>query len=274
MKAIFEMWYSLFKYLGLGPLVWFFARPTIDGADRIPKRGPVILAANHRAEIDSFVLAFTIRRRLTFIAKLEYFTGAGLRGRIQKWFYEAVGQIPVDRSGGDAGERALDAARGVLKTGSAWALYPEGTRSPDGRLFKAHTGIARVALSSPRALIVPVAILGSEKVDPSDARGWRRGRIHVRVGEPMDLGEWEVRRHEPGVYRELADAVMEAIGDLAGQDVTYRYPTQTERAARDAGTASDKGTAPDAGALSDRGVARAGSRRGPRAAPSRGCSGP
>lgn len=227
--------------MGLGPLVWFFARPTIDGADRIPKRGPVILAANHRAEIDSFVLAFTVPRRLTFIAKLEYVTGTGLRGRIQKWFYEAVGQIPVDRSGGDAGERALDAARGVLETGRAWALYPEGTRSPDGRLFKAHTGIARVALSSPGASIVPMAILGSEKVDPSNARGWRRGRIHVRVGEPMDLGEWEVRRHEPGVYRELADAVMERIGELAGQTVTYRYPTQAERDARDGDPAQTAG---------------------------------
>lgn len=235
--------------MGLGPLVWFFARPSIEAAERIPRHGPVIIAANHRAEIDSFVLAFTVRRRLTFIAKLEYFTGTGLRGRTQKWFYEAVGQIPVDRSGGDAGERALDAARGVLEAGRAWALYPEGTRSPDGRLYKAHTGIARVALSSPGTLVVPVAILGSEKVDPSNARGWRRGRIHVCVGEPMNLGEWEVRRHEPGVYRELADAVMKRIGELAGQDVTHRYPTEAERDARDAGTTTD--TASDIGPLSD-----------------------
>lgn len=232
------MWYVVLKYVVLGPVVRFFARPRISGAEHIPAHGPVIIAANHLAEIDSLVLALTIPRRLTFIAKLEYFSGEGARGRLHRWFYSSVGQIPVDRSGGRAADRALEAARGVLDSGEAWAVYPEGTRSPDGRLFKGHTGLARVALSVPEATIVPVGIIGTREIDPPDARGWRRGRVQIHVGVGIDPGEWLERRHtgsEDGTIRELTDVVMERIGALTGQESAERYPTKAEQRARDQG---------------------------------------
>ncbi|MER2208603.1 MAG: lysophospholipid acyltransferase family protein, partial [Rhodococcus sp. (in: high G+C Gram-positive bacteria)] len=142
------MLYWLFKYVLIGPVLWLFGRPTIEGQHHIPKKGPVILAGNHRAVVDSFFLVLMVRRRITFVAKSEYFTGTGVKGAMQRWFFGGAGQVPIDRSGADASRAALDTAIGILDKGGVWGIYPEGTRSPDGCLYKGKTGAIRVALET------------------------------------------------------------------------------------------------------------------------------
>lgn len=124
------MWYRLFKYVLLGPLLRLLGRPEVEGLRHVPKEGPVIIAANHLAVIDSLYLALVMPRRVTFLAKQEYFTGTGVKGRFQRWFFTASGQVPVDRTGGTAAADALAAATKILRSGGVWAIHPEGTRSP------------------------------------------------------------------------------------------------------------------------------------------------
>jgi 1-acyl-sn-glycerol-3-phosphate acyltransferase len=225
------MWFWLLKWVLAGPVVRWYARPRLVGAERIPATGPVVLAPNHLAEIDSLVLSLVIGRRLTFIAKREYFDGSGLRGRLDRWLCTVTGQIPVDRSGGEAAGAALSAARGVLAQGRVWCVYPEGTRSPDGRLHRGHTGAVRVALASPGVVVLPVGISGSDRVDPAGRRGWRRGRVLVRIGPPLDLNAYDA--DDPADWRTATDRLVAAIGDLTGQEYVDRYPTAAELRRRD-----------------------------------------
>jgi len=152
----------------LAPLARLILRPAVSGAHRIPRRGPVLLAANHRAAVDTALLAFVTPRPVAFLGKAEYFTGAGLRSRLSARFLTALGYIPVDRDHAKAGLAALDAARRVLDRGGVFAIYPEGTRSRDGRLHRGHTGVASLALST-GATVVPVALVGTQQVQPVGA---------------------------------------------------------------------------------------------------------
>nr|MDT0664877.1 lysophospholipid acyltransferase family protein [Micromonospora sp. DSM 115978] len=174
------MWYWLFKYVLIGPALWLLGRPSVEGAEHLPRTGPVILASNHLSVVDSFFLVLVSRRRITFVAKREYFTGRGLRGAAKRWFFAACGQIPIDRRGAAAARDALDAATGVLAAGGVWGIYPEGTRSPDGRLYRGRTGVMRVAAAT-GAPIVPVVMRGT--------RRWRFRKIRIIVCEPFDLAE-------------------------------------------------------------------------------------
>ncbi|TQL67688.1 1-acyl-sn-glycerol-3-phosphate acyltransferase [Nocardioides albertanoniae] len=207
------MWFWLLKWVLLGPVVRWYARPTVVGD--LPKDGPVIVAANHLTEIDSFVLCLVLIRKPRFVAKSEYFEGGGLRGRAERWLMKVTGQIPVDRSGGDAAAVALDAAERVLRDGGVWAIYPEGTRSPDGRLHRGHTGAMRVAQRVPEAKVVPVGIVGTRAVDVPGRNGWRRGRVRVTIGGTLDVPRADCR--------EATDALMDAIGALSGQERVDRY---------------------------------------------------
>lgn len=213
------MWFWLLKEVLLGPVVRWCTRPQVTGLEHLPRTGPVVVAANHRAEIDSLVLSLVLPRQPRFVAKAEYFAGHGLRGRVERWLCSATGQIPVDRTGGDAADAALRAAAGLLRDGGVWAIYPEGTRSPDGRLYRGHTGVVRVARLVPDAVVVPVGLVGTEQVDRparDGRRRWRRGRVRVVVGAPVDVREGEVR--------EATDRLMAAIGALTDQRPLAHYP--------------------------------------------------
>lgn len=165
----------------LGPLFRLRDRPTVTGADRIPRRGPVILVANHQAVSDSFHLAIVARRPVVFLAKSEYFTETGLRGRLKRWFFGAVGQIPVDRDGGGAASDALATARAVVGQGAAWAVHPEGSRVRSHSVHRGHTGALRVAITT-GAPVVPVAITGTADGE----HWWSRRSVAIRVGDVLD----------------------------------------------------------------------------------------
>ncbi len=152
------MWYWLFKYIFMGPLLSLLGRPKVEGLEHVPQSGPVILASNHLAVADSFYLPLVVSRRITFLAKAEYFTGTGLKGWFTRWFYTVAGQVPIDRTDADSAQSALTTAERILGEGKLLGMYPEGTRSPDGRLFKGKTGLARVALTS-GVPVIPVAMI-------------------------------------------------------------------------------------------------------------------
>lgn len=210
--------YWLLKWVLIGPYLRVLTRLRVDGT--LPQRGPVVVAANHLSEVDSLVLCLAARRRLTFVAKSEYFD-AGLRGRLYGRLCRWTGQIPIPRSGG--AEAALAAASAVLDDGGVWAIYPEGTRSRDGLLHRGRTGVMRVALQHPSAQVVPVGIVGTQDVDRHGVRGWRPGRVVVRFGDPLDLSPWLRRAEDPRAWREATDALMLEIQRLSEQERAVRF---------------------------------------------------
>ncbi|GHP15746.1 MULTISPECIES: lysophospholipid acyltransferase family protein [Nocardiaceae] len=224
------MWYLLFKYVLIGPILRVLGRPSVVGAGNIPKTGPVIIAGNHLTVVDSFFLVLLVRRRVTFIAKSEYFTGRGIKGAALRWFYSATGQVPVDRRGADASAPALDAAKSILRQRKVWAVYPEGTRSPDGRLYKGKTGLARVALET-GAPVVPVVMHGTLGVNPVGSRMWRPGKVRMVVGEPLDFTRYAGGENSKAILRATTDEVMAALANLSGQDYVDVYAATVKDAA-------------------------------------------
>lgn len=166
------MFYWLLKHLLLGPLMRLACHPQVRGAEHIPRHGGAILASNHLAVADSFFLPLMIRRRVTFLAKREYFTTPGLRGWLKRQFFSAAGQVPIDRSSASAAQAALATGVRLLAAGKLLGIYPEGTRSPDGRLYKGKTGVARMALEA-GVPVIPVVMVGTDKVSPMGTRMWR-----------------------------------------------------------------------------------------------------
>lgn len=201
----------------------------MEGAEHLPATGPVIIAGNHLTVVDSFFLVLVAKRRVTFIAKSEYFSGGGLKGALIRWFYSSAGQVPVDRSGGGAGDSALDAARKILADNGIWAIYPEGTRSPDGRLYKGKTGMARVALET-GAPVVPVVMFGTEKFNPVGTRMWRPAKIVVKFGEPIDFSRYHEHASSRAVVRSATDEVMYALMELSGQEYVDIYAASIKAA--------------------------------------------
>ncbi|MET8317016.1 lysophospholipid acyltransferase family protein [Rhodococcus erythropolis] len=216
------MLYWLFKYVLIGPVLWLFGRPTIEGQHHIPKKGPVILAGNHRAVVDSFFLVLMVRRRITFVAKSEYFTGTGVKGAMQRWFFGGAGQVSIDRSGADASRAALDTAIGILDKGGVWGIYPEGTRSPDGCLYKGKTGAIRVALET-GAPVIPVVVHGGDAVNPPGTRMWRFSKVRITVGEPIDFSRYRELRGYQAVVRAATDELMSVLCDQSGQEYVDVY---------------------------------------------------
>jgi 1-acyl-sn-glycerol-3-phosphate acyltransferase len=206
----------------LAPLARLLYRPVVHGGDRIPRSGPVIIAANHRAAVDTAVIALTAGRPVSFLGKADYFTGRGLRGRALAAFLSALGYVPVDRANAKAGLAALHAARTVLDADGAFAIYPEGTRSLDGRLHRGHTGVATLALDT-GAPVVPVALIGTERVQPVGARFPRLRRVTVRYGEPLDFSRYEGLSGSNVIRRAVTDEVMYAIASLSEQEYVDRY---------------------------------------------------
>ena len=197
-------------------------RPTVIGADKVPTTGPVILAPNHLAVLDSFIVPLVLPRPVAFLAKAEYFRGSGVKGSLTKWLFTAWGAIPVDRGKGRAAKESLEAAEKVLRAGGAFGIHPEGTRSPDGRLYRGRTGVARLALST-GAPVVPVALTGTDKLLP---RGKRIPRLHpvtVRFGEPLDFSRYAGMDSSLPVLRSITDEIMYAIAELSEQEYVDRY---------------------------------------------------
>jgi 1-acyl-sn-glycerol-3-phosphate acyltransferase len=206
----------------LAPLARLVYRPSVRGRHRLPRSGPVLLAANHRAAVDTAVLAFVTPRPVSFLGKAEYFTGTRLRQRLTARFLTALGYVPVDRAHAKAGLAALDAARTVLQRGGVFAIYPEGTRSRDGRLHRGHTGVASLALAT-GATVVPVALVGTQRVQPVGARIPRRAPMEVRFGRPLDFSRYEGLEGSAAIRRAITDEVMDAIATLSGQEYVDRY---------------------------------------------------
>jgi 1-acyl-sn-glycerol-3-phosphate acyltransferase len=214
------MAYWILKAL-LTPLLRLLYRVRVEGRDRLPRHGPVILAANHQSFLDSIFLPLVVGRRVTFVAKAEYFDSWKT-----KWFFSAVGQIPIRREGGSASERALASALDVLRGGGVFGIYPEGTRSRDGYLHRGHTGVARLAIRS-GAPIVPVGLVGTVDVQPADRRLPRVFMpVTVRFGEPVDATRFAGREDDRMVLRQITDEVMFEIRALSGQEYSDTYATK------------------------------------------------
>lgn len=238
------MWYWLFKYVLIGPILIALGRPTIEGVENIPARGPMILASNHQAVLDSFYLPLKVQRRITFLAKSEYFTGSGFKGAFQKWFFTAVGQVPIDRTGADAAQDALNAGARVIAKGKLLGIYPEGTRSPDGRLYKGKTGMARLALQT-GVQVVPVAMIGTDKMNPIGSKMWRPAKITIKIGKPIDFSRFEGMAGNRFVERAVTDEVMYDLMLLSGQEYVDVYAASLKKASPRPESATDAERLPD-----------------------------
>jgi 1-acyl-sn-glycerol-3-phosphate acyltransferase len=216
------MWYWLFKFIFMGPLLTLLGRPKVEGLENVPQSGAVILASNHLAVADSFYKPLVVSRRITFLAKAEYFTGTGIKGRFQRWFYTAAGQVPIDRTDADAAQSALTTAERILGEGKLLGMYPEGTRSPDGRLYKGKTGLARLALQT-GVPVIPVALIGTDTVNPPGSKMWRFGRVQVKFGAPMDFSRFEGLAGNRFIERAVIDEVMYELMQLSGQEYVDLY---------------------------------------------------
>ncbi|WKX73395.1 1-acyl-sn-glycerol-3-phosphate acyltransferase [Streptomyces sp. XD-27] len=215
----------IFLKATLGMLLRVLFRPRVEGAEHIPGSGPVIVAGNHVTFIDSMFLTLVVKRPVFFIGKDEYVKGKGLKGRLMAWFFTAAGMIPVDRDGGHGGVAALMTGRRVLEEGHAFGIYPEGTRSPDGRLYRGRTGIARLALMT-GAPVVPFAMIGTDRVQP-DGKGMPRiAPVTVRFGAPLDFSRYEGMDRDRYVLRAVTDEVMTDVMRLSGQEYVDIYATK------------------------------------------------
>lgn len=228
------MWYWLFKYIFMGPLFQLLGRPKVEGLEYVPSSGPAILASNHLAVADSFYLPLVVRRRITFLAKAEYFTGTGLKGWFTRWFYTVAGQVPIDRSNADAAQAALDTAERLLREGKLLGMYPEGTRSPDGRLYKGKTGLARLALQT-GVPVIPVAMTGTNVVNPPGKKMLRFGRVTVRFGKPMDFSRFEGLEGNRFIERAIIDEVIYELMRLSGQEYVDIYAATVKESGNGSG---------------------------------------
>ncbi len=207
----------------LARAVW---RPRIEGLHHVPRSGPVILASNHLSFIDSVVIPVTAPRKVVFLAKSDYFTGTGLRGSAQRAWFEGLGMLPVDRDDPRAALASLDVALEVLGRGEAFGLYPEGTRSRDGRLYRGRTGVAHLALTA-GAPVVPVGLVGTDRLQPVGSSWPRLARVTVRFGEPIVAGDRFAGMSSGRARRELTDEVMSAVAALSGQQEAGAYNERT-----------------------------------------------
>jgi 1-acyl-sn-glycerol-3-phosphate acyltransferase len=199
--------------------VW---RPTVEGLHHVPTTGPVIVASNHLSFVDSVVIPCVVPRKVVFLAKSDYFTGTGVKGTLQRAWFEGLGMLPVDRDDTKAALASLDTALEVLGRGEAFGIYPEGTRSRDGRLYRGRTGVAHLALTA-GCPVVPVGLQGTAEIQPVGSNLPRLAKVTVRFGEPIRVaGEYD------GVpsgraRRDLTDRIMSAIAGLSGQELAGVY---------------------------------------------------
>lgn len=211
--------YYLLKYVLIGPFLRLTSRHVVTGLENFPRDGAALLVGNHESVADWLFKPLLLPRRVTFLAKSDYFTGTGVKGMLSRWFFAGSGQYPIDRTNADAAQAALDAGLAVLSKGELLCIYPEGTRSPDGRLFRGKTGPARLALRA-GVPIVPVGVTGAGDYIRGLGRFrlGRRPEIRVLVGEPLDLTPWAGREGDRTAEREITDECMRRIQALTGQE--------------------------------------------------------
>lgn len=214
--------YWILKHILLGPLLKTVYRPWVEGAENIPATGPVILVGNHLSVIDSFFLPLMIDRRVYFLAKSDYFTGKGFKGAFVRNFMLGVGQLPIDRSGGKASEASLISGLKVLNEGKVLGIYPEGTRSPDGKLYRGRTGIARLILES-GATVVPVIMVDTNIANPIGTRIPRIVRIGTIIGKPLDFSRFQAMAADRFVLRSITDEIMYEIQKISQQQYVDNY---------------------------------------------------
>jgi 1-acyl-sn-glycerol-3-phosphate acyltransferase len=216
------MFFWFYKYILMGPLLRLLGRPKVTGLEYVPDEGPVLLASNHLAVVDSFYLPLVLRRRIFFLAKAEYFTGTGIKGKLIKFFYSSTGQVPIDRTNADSAADALAAAAKILDQGKLLGMYPEGTRSPDGKLYKGKTGLARIALET-GIPVIPVAMINTDVVNPPGSKMWHFARVEVKFGKPMDFRRFEGLAGNRFIERAVIDEVMYELMRLSGQEYVDLY---------------------------------------------------
>jgi 1-acyl-sn-glycerol-3-phosphate acyltransferase len=205
-------------------------RPEVSGARHVPTNGPAIIASNHLSMADSFVLPLVTQRPIAFLAKAEYFTGHGVKGWASRSFFSGFGAVPVERGNGRAALAALDTAEQILARGELFGIYPEGTRSPDGRLHRGRLGVARLALGT-GAPVIPVGLVGTDRVQPVGAKVPKIGRVSVRFGAPLNFSRYRGLERNRTVQRAVVDEIMHAILDLSRQDYVDSYGSTVKAAA-------------------------------------------
>jgi 1-acyl-sn-glycerol-3-phosphate acyltransferase len=225
------MFYWLAKYILIGPFLRLIWRPFAEGADNIPTDGPAIIASNHLSFCDSFFMPLLVRRRVTFLAKAEYFTTPGIKGWLSRTFFASVGQVPIDRDDTDAARAALNTGVRLLRNGALLGIYPEGTRSPDGRLYRGKTGVARMALEA-GVPVIPCAMMNTATIQPTGRRIPKlRPRPSVRFGAPLDFSRHAGMAGDRFVERSITDEIMYALMELSGQEYVDVYAAKVKLAA-------------------------------------------
>lgn len=212
----------------MGPVAKVLFRVTVDGSEHLPATGGAILASNHLSFSDSIFLPAVVSRRITFPAKMEYFTQKGVVGWLKRQFFAGTGQIPIDRSGGAAAASALQAGLNVLENGGLFGIYPEGTRSPDGRLYKGKTGVVRMAIAA-GCPIVPVAMIGTDVAQPTGQALPKLVPITVRFGEPIDVSHLRGFEDDRRMLRAMTDEVMYSLARLSGQEYVDEYAADRKK---------------------------------------------
>ncbi|MGV1005084.1 MAG: lysophospholipid acyltransferase family protein [Candidatus Nanopelagicales bacterium] len=231
------MFYNLMKRVVIGPPLRTLYHPKVEGLEHIPEDGPAILASNHLSFSDSIFLPLVVERKISFLAKSDYFTASGIQGAMTKAFFSATGQVPVDRSGGAASMAALDTGIRILRGGDLLGIYPEGTRSPDGRLYRGRTGPARMALAAP-APVIPVAMIGTEKIQPTGDLIPHLYPLTIRIGRPLDFSRYAGMEHDRFVLRSMTDEIMYELMMLSGQEYVDIYATRAKELIAKYGTST------------------------------------
>jgi 1-acyl-sn-glycerol-3-phosphate acyltransferase len=216
------MFYEFMKHVVVGPPVRALYRTKVEGAEHVPAEGPAILASNHLSFSDSVFLAVALERKITYLAKSEYFEGPGVKGWATKNFMLATGQVPIDRTGGEASLGAIGTGVRVLREGHLLGIYPEGTRSPDGRLYRGRTGPVRMALAAP-APVIPVVMIGTDRIQPKGQKVPNIAPLSIKFGPPLDFSRYAGMENDRFVLRSMTDELMYELMMLSGQEYVDIY---------------------------------------------------
>ena len=218
---------AVMRHVIIGPPLRLLTRMAVEGRENVPQTGSLIVASNHLSFIDSIVIPLASGRQVHFLGKAEYFQGRGPRGAVVRWFHTTAGTIPVDRADPRAAVRSLELGEEVLRQGGAFGVYPEGTRSPDGRLHKGRTGVARMALAT-GATLLPCAVVGTDRVQPAGSNAVHPAKVTVRFGSPVDVAGMSRQHSKGALLRAVTDATMDAIAELSGQERSGRYASDVK----------------------------------------------
>lgn len=225
------MFYWFLKWVALGPPLRVLFRPQAHGVENVPAEGPVILACNHLSYADWLFMPLVLPRRVTFVAKAEYFDSPGIKGWFQKLFFSGAGQVPIDRTSGNAAAGALKTQLDLLASGEVCGIFPEGTRSHDGRLYRGKTGVARLALAS-GVPVIPVAVVGTDVVAPPGATFGRFTRPVVKFGKPLDFSRYAGLENDRFILRSITDEILYEIMNLSGQEYVDMYASNAKALAK------------------------------------------